>query len=659
MAFANGYNRDGVAGGIERACERHNVNGLIVYELFGSYDVLVRAWLPDGVRCDELDSAFKDELGLVSLDMCEFFEVDYMVRHWPFMNPDGSAGDPEKRWITRLTNEEISEVEGNWPDVRTDLLERLTNERLLAPMGAAANERPGIKFAIEIDTDGPSDVRTLAELEQELVGIIERASEIGQRSLYSGAGFARFLIMGRVDYERFHAIHSDLISQINAAGLSETFNTNTLTHISGQRGYRIAREGLAGERRKTTVGPFLRERAFANMDPDRQLEPGEEFGGRFRIVEYLGQGGFASVYSAEDTFERGVMRALKIFRSANREAAYREISALRRVNHPNVVKPVWWDHDGPLWYLITEYVEGASLDEIPGKGDLWALSVMVETLRGLEAVHPDEVRIAALRAKGAKEDLSSTELAELQALKDNGLVHRDIKPGNLMVGLDDHVTIVDFNIASPAYEQGKTRSGTQEYMAPDAGYDGWEPADDLFSCGVVLYELLVREHPFPERMPKAGVDPLDPRTQRPDLPEPLIQVLLRSCAPLRSERYQNAEEMRVALEQVYAEAERLEESVRLAVWQWQQTRSEAPTASRRPDTQQAIELSQAMLDHFREFPSDDSPPQSPSRTGNGDRPGGGSDGDGDEEPDDGDGDEEPDDGDGDEAKDLRPTDSGG
>jgi serine/threonine protein kinase len=610
IAFDKGYDRDAVTVGIEKTCEQHGIRGVIVYELFGSVDVLVRAWIPADSGFDELNGTLEAELGPAGLGDCAWFEVDCMVRHWPFMKADGSTDNPEDQWILRLQDSEIEEIEERWPDVDADLLERLERQHLLASMAKHASELPGIKFAIEVRSQGLTDVRKLADLEQRLVEILEAAEDIAQRSLYSGTGFAQFLILGRVDYERFHAIHSSLISEINLAPMSDEYETHTLTHISGQRGYRIAREGLSGGQKEGRFAAFLRRRLPDAGSSDRKLERGEDFGGRYVIGEYLGRGGFADVYEAFDQLER-VRRALKIFRPPNRESALREMAALRKVNHPNVVKAIWYDQAGPLSYLVTEFIDGKSLDEIPAGGvgdtqrrdEVWALGVLIETLRGLEAVHPNDPRLKELRAK---EELSLKELAELQALRENGLVHRDIKPENLMVGDDDHVTIVDFNIASPAYEPGKTRSGTAEYMAPDAGYDGWQPADDLFSCGVVLYELLLGVHPFPHRQPAAGVEPIDPLGVWPGLPDHLATLLLRACNPIRAERFQSAAEMRVALEAVRSSLEGLEEEVRLALWQWRGQQADvdrlAPQGSSQPRTEESIRLARILVERVEEFP---------------------------------------------------------
>lgn len=278
------------------------------------------------------------------------------------------------------------------------------------------------------------------------------------------------------------------------------------------------------------------------------------------------------------------------------------MAALKRVNHPNVVKAIWSDHEGPLWYLVTEFVDGKSLDECRRGDDVWALSVMIEALRGLEAVHPDDARIDELKARS---ELSTVELGELQSLVENGLVHRDIKPENIMVDEKGHATLVDFNIASPARERGKTRSGTPEYMAPDAGYDGWEPADDLFSCGVVLYELLLGAHPFPDRLPVAGMPPTDPLALRPSLPPDLAQLLVRSSSTLRAERFQNSLEMRVALEAARSRLEEMEADMRMAVWRWQQSAAPPPPAGtdQKPQrTEESVRLARILVEQLRDPP---------------------------------------------------------
>lgn len=145
------------------------------------------------------------------------------------------------------------------------------------------------------------------------------------------------------------------------------------------------------------------------------------------------------------------------------------------------------------------------------------------------------------------------------------------------------VMLVDFNIASPAYRPWRTRSGTPAYLAPDAGRDGWEPSDDLFACGVVLYELMLGEHPFPASQPIAGVSPRDPRELRPRLRPSLAALLMRGCSPTRADRYRTAAAMR---QDLVAEHEHLlgwERRLRLALQRWIAGRGTGmPQAPREP-----------------------------------------------------------------------------
>ena len=604
-SFVSGYERDRVTSGIESACRSCGVVGLIVYELFGAHDILIRAWLPEGRNVPELDLALTEELKPTGLDEWAGFAVNYMVRHWPFIRSDGSTDGPEERWLNHLQDSEILEVETDWPDVRPELIERLKAERLITPLDEGTFEAPGIKFIVEVSSDAGSDVRTLAEFEEKLVEVLDSARGIRQRSLYAGTGFAHFLIMGRVDYDKFHAIHSELISKINTGALSETYRARTMTHISGQRGYRIAWEALSGgsgPQPASRLSAFLPRRADPEPDAVRVLEPGEEFGGRFEIISHLGGGGFANVYAAKDVFDEGVVRALKIFKSADGRAAIREMSALRRIEHPNVVKAIWGDHYGPHWYLVTEFVDGQPLDSCPARDEIWALSVMIEVLDALVAVHPDDRRIEELRARDSLEDV---ELNELQRLKANGLIHRDVKPANILVGADGRVTLVDFNIASPAREPTKTRTGTLAYMAPDAGFERWEPADDLFSCGVVLYELLLAKHPFPDRLPVSGLPPTDPLALRPALPATLAAVLTRACQTIRAHRYESAQEMRRDLEHERRSLEQLDSTVRGALWRWREQTYPIAAASvdgqaPRPTTGAPLKLARILLDELND-----------------------------------------------------------
>jgi uncharacterized protein (TIGR02653 family) len=279
---------------------------------------------------------------------------------------------------------------------------------------------------------------------------------------------------------------------------------------------------------------------------------GDIIDGRFEILDVLGHGGFSKVYRVRDEVE-GEERALKLFENAAGYAAVRrEIAALRKINHPNVVKVYWADKtDTGDWYLVTEFIDGESLEEyVTGKRhlrDREAIDVALDILDALVAIHPDSTRLQELDEKRREGELSETEYGEWMDLQDKGLVHRDIKPLNVMLTRTG-AKLLDFNIASRVGDEVKTRSGTPPYQAPDSDLTRWDVSTDLFAVGVLLYELLCNgEHPYPDSRPMVGEPVIDPLSVRPDLNPQLAEFLNQACWPLRSERFSNAQEMKDAL----------------------------------------------------------------------------------------------------------------
>ncbi|MBI5068728.1 MAG: protein kinase [Deltaproteobacteria bacterium] len=245
----------------------------------------------------------------------------------------------------------------------------------------------------------------------------------------------------------------------------------------------------------------------------------------WRIDAELGGGSFSKVYRA---FHLTQVKsyALKVFAEPDQLAftqqEFGEISA-RIPAHPNLVKPVWLDRlpDGRP-YLVSELVEGETLEAYcDGRKTLpWSEVKRVGSalLSALAVVHPD-------------------------------VLHRDVKPANIMLALPSgEPRLIDFNIAALARDAAG-RSGTPRYGAPDRGRPGWRPDMDLFSLGVVLYELVTQRHPYAEGNPEKGA-PLDPREVRPDLrlSTALAEFLLTAVAPDGARRFQTATAMRAALE---------------------------------------------------------------------------------------------------------------
>ncbi|MBA2514319.1 MAG: protein kinase, partial [Solirubrobacterales bacterium] len=284
---------------------------------------------------------------------------------------------------------------------------------------------------------------------------------------------------------------------------------------------------------------------------------GDVIDGRFEILEILGQGGFSKVYRVLDEVE-GEERAFKLFDSAaGYEAVRREIGALRKIQHPHVVQVYWAGKtsDGD-WYLITEYIDGESLNEYAnGKRhlrDREAIDVALDVLDALTAIHPDAVRLGELDRKRRDDDLSEAEFEEWQDLQDKGLVHRDIKPLNVMLTRTG-AKLLDFNIASRVGDPVRTQSGTPPYQAPDADLTRWDVSTDLFAVGVLLYELLCNgQHPYPGAKPMVDEDIIDPKTVRADLDEELAAFVRRACASDRAQRFSTAAEMTGDLRRIRA-----------------------------------------------------------------------------------------------------------
>ena len=314
-----------------------------------------------------------------------------------------------------------------------------------------------------------------------------------------------------------------------------------------------ARDG--GEEVTSLPAPDPKEIAAATETHATEYKVGDVIDDRFEILEVLGAGGFSRVYRVQDRWE-GEERALKLFdNAAGYDAVRREINALRKVDHPHVVQVIWADKTKKgEWYLIMEYVRGEPLDDYAsGKHQLRdreALDVALDVLNALIAIHPDSARLDELERKKRETELTGDEYDEMMALQDAGLVHRDIKPQNIILTRKG-AKLLDFNIASRVGERVVTVSGTPSYQKPDADYTRWDVSTDLFAVGVTLYELLCNgEHPYPGRKPMVGETVRDPRQFRPDMNGALAEFLTKACAPYREERFATAVEMRGVLENI-------------------------------------------------------------------------------------------------------------
>lgn len=282
---------------------------------------------------------------------------------------------------------------------------------------------------------------------------------------------------------------------------------------------------------------------------------GDVIDDRFEILETLGVGGFSKVYRVHDNVE-SEDRAFKLFENAaGYDAVRREIAALRKINHPNVVK-VYWAGKSTRgdWYLISEYVEGESLEDYAsGKRhlrDREAVDVTLDVLDALVAIHPDALRIDELTKKKEQGELSESEYQEWLGLQEQGLVHRDIKPLNVILTRSG-AKLLDFNISSRVGDPIHTQSGTPPYQPPEADLTRWDVTTDLFAVGVMLYQLVCDgRHPYPQGRPALNEDVEDPRGLRADLNPKLADFLIKASAPDRETRFRTAYEMKQQLEAI-------------------------------------------------------------------------------------------------------------
>ena len=285
--------------------------------------------------------------------------------------------------------------------------------------------------------------------------------------------------------------------------------------------------------------------------------------GKYRALKVLEAGGSGRVYQVYDAvFDRTY--ALKVFENTAQALGFlkQEAQTLRDLAHPHIVRVHTWGHlaQSGRFYLISDFVEGEDLHpyttpdrRLPVRE---AVAAALDLLGALAYLHPDVDRMAELHAKMDAGEIDEQEYEEFGRLQEKGLLHRDVKPANLMLTADGLV-LVDFNIAARASEAGQTYVGTPGYMLPEVGLIRWSTDGDLFAAGIVLYELLTGAHPYPDRQPNVETPPTDPRQYVPELHPALAEILLRavSCDPAR--RYHSAKRFRrdlEALEGVYLQA---------------------------------------------------------------------------------------------------------
>jgi hypothetical protein len=266
--------------------------------------------------------------------------------------------------------------------------------------------------------------------------------------------------------------------------------------------------------------------------------PGHRLAGRYVLEELTATGGMAAVWRARDeVLARRV--AVKILREdlatepGFAERFQREAVAAARLNHPNVISVFDTGQEDGVRYIVMEHFEGQSLGAVLGR------EAPLEPDRAVSLTRPI--------------------LSALAAAHRSGLVHRDVKPANILVG-GGVVKVTDFGIAKAAFDTRELTTtgaliGTARYLSPEQVQGGEvDQRSDLYSAGVVLFEMLTGRPPFEAAtelataMMRLTREPPEPRALRPGIPSGLQQVVLKAMARDPHGRFPTAEAMLAALE---------------------------------------------------------------------------------------------------------------
>ncbi|MEJ5254861.1 MAG: Stk1 family PASTA domain-containing Ser/Thr kinase [Acidimicrobiales bacterium] len=274
--------------------------------------------------------------------------------------------------------------------------------------------------------------------------------------------------------------------------------------------------------------------------PDEPRSP-TVFNERYELHRKLARGGMSDVYLARDLLLDRPVAVKVLFPEYAKDQTFverfrREARAAANLNHPNVVAIYDWGQQFGTYFIVMEYVEGRSLSEI---------------IRTEGPLHP--IRAAEIAADVA---------AALAFAHRNGVIHRDIKPGNILITSTGQVKVADFGIAQAASSEATQANltqagavmGTATYFSPEQAQGRpIDPRSDLYSLGCVLYEMLTTRPPFTGETPVAIAykhvqeQPTPPSAINPAVPASLEAIDLKLLAKDAADRYPSAEDLRMDL----------------------------------------------------------------------------------------------------------------
>src|SRR6266508_5050564 len=264
------------------------------------------------------------------------------------------------------------------------------------------------------------------------------------------------------------------------------------------------------------------------------------FNGRYELHRRLGRGGMAEVYLARDQMLDRAVAVKVLFPALATDPGFverfrREAQSAAALNHPNIVSVYDWGEANGTYFIVMEYVEGDSLAEL---------------IHTEKRIHPDRAA-----------EIASDVAAALGFAHRNGVIHRDVKPGNVLITSEGGVKVADFGIdraISDASDQNLTKTGsvmgTATYFSPEQARGAQlDPRSDLYSLVCVLYEMITGHPPFAGENAVAIAykhvqeQPVAPRRIDPAIPDTLEAIVLKCLAKNPANRYPSGQDMRADL----------------------------------------------------------------------------------------------------------------